>query len=41
MLGSDSRARPFVYDAVIYLLFIGIPGIVYAYKVRFGFRKTP
>lgn len=40
-LWSDSRARPSVYDAVMYLLFIGIPGIVYAYKVRFGFRKTP
>ena len=33
--------NPSAYNAAKYLLFIGIPGIVYAYKVRFGFRKSP
>jgi len=40
-LSSSSHASPSAYNAVKYLLFIGIPGIVYAYKVRFGFRKAP
>ncbi|MFC5491421.1 hypothetical protein [Dokdonella soli] len=38
LLGSTN---PSAYNAAKYLLFIGMPGIVYAYKVRFGFRKSP
>jgi hypothetical protein len=38
-LWSGRRSSPFVFNAVMYLLFIGIPGVVYAYKARFGFRK--
>lgn len=38
---SGSRASPSAYNAANYLLFIGIPGVVYAYKVRFGFRRAP
>jgi hypothetical protein len=38
---SDSRAGSTAFNAVRYLLFIGIPGIAYACKVRFGFRKAP
>jgi predicted membrane channel-forming protein YqfA (hemolysin III family) len=33
--GSDPRA----YDAIKYLLAIGIPGAWYAIRTRFGFRK--
>ena len=40
-LWSGSRAEPSAYWAGRYLLSIGIPGIAYAYKVRFGFRKAP
>lgn len=38
---SGSRATPSAYNAVKYLLLIGIPGVAYAYKVRFGFRRAP
>lgn len=38
---SGSRASPSIYNAGRYLLFIGIPGVAYAYKVRFGFRRAP
>ena len=38
---SGRRGEPSVYNALIYLCFIGIPGATYAYKVRFGFFKKP
>ena len=41
VLLPGSRANPSAYNAIKYCLFIGIPGVVYAYKVRFGFRKAP
>lgn len=41
VLWSGSRASPSVYNAAMYLLFIGIPSVVYACKVRFGFRRAP
>jgi hypothetical protein len=41
VLWSGSRANPSAYNAVMYLILIGIPGVVYAYKVRFGFGKAP
>lgn len=40
-LWSGSRAEPSAFNATLYLLFIGIPGVVYACKIRFGFRKAP
>ena len=40
-LWSGSRGSPSVYNAAKYLLLIGIPGVAYAYKVRFGFRRAP
>jgi hypothetical protein len=40
-LWSSSRAEPTALNAARYLLFIGIPGVAYAYKVRFGFRRAP
>ena len=33
---SGSRAEPSVLNAVLYLVFIGIPGASYAYRTRFG-----
>jgi len=39
-LWSGSRAEPSAFNAAGYLLFIGIPGVAYAYKVRFGFRRA-
>jgi len=38
---SDNHTSPSVYNAVMYLLSIGVPGVAYAYKVRFGFRRAP
>ena len=38
--GSSSRAQPSVLNAVLYLAFIGGPGAAYAWKARFGFRRT-
>ena len=40
-LFTGRRAEPSAFNALLYLLFIGIPGAAYAYKVRFGFRKAP
>ena len=36
---SGSRAGPSALNAVLYLVFIGIPGATYAYRVRFGLRN--
>jgi tellurite resistance protein TehA-like permease len=36
---SASRGEPSVLNAVLYLVFIGIPGATYAYKARFGFAR--
>ncbi len=36
---SGSRAQPSVLNAVLYLIFIGIPGASYAYRARFGFAR--
>ena len=40
-LWSSRRSDPSAYKAVLYLLFIGLPGLSYAYRARFGFRKSP
>lgn len=38
---SSRRSDPSAYKAVLYLLFIGLPGALYAYRTRFGFRRSP
>ena len=38
---SGRRSEPSVFNAVMYLVFIGVPGAAYAYKARFGFHKKP
>ncbi|MCF8075768.1 MAG: sigma-E processing peptidase SpoIIGA [Desulfotignum sp.] len=38
---SGRRSEPSVFNALMYLLFIGVPGAAYAFKVRFGFPKKP
>jgi len=40
-LWSSRRSDPSAYTAVLYLLFIGLPGLSYAYRARFGFPKSP
>lgn len=39
VLWSGSRASPSAINAADFLWLIGIPGVAYAYKVRFGFNK--
>src|SRR5262245_27761097 len=41
VLWSGQRSQPSVFNAILYLIFIGVPGAAYAYKVRFGYRKEP
>ena len=36
---SSRRSEPSAFMAVLYLLFIGIPGAAYAFRTRFGFRR--
>ena len=40
-LWSGRRSEPSVYNALLYIFFIGVPGAIYAYKARFGFPKKP
>ena len=40
-LWSGKRSEPSAYNALLYLFSIGVPGAAYAYKVRFGFNKSP
>jgi hypothetical protein len=37
----EDKASPSVFNALSYLLFIGIPGVVYACRARFGLGKPP
>lgn len=36
---SDRRSQPSVFNALLYLAFIGFPAAAYVYKARFGFAK--
>lgn len=36
-----ARSEPSVWNACLYLVFIGIPGAAYAYRARFGLRRKP
>ena len=38
---SSRHSEPSVFNALLYLLFIGVPGATYAYRARFGFQKKP
>ncbi len=38
---TGRRSEPSVFNAVMYLIFIGVPGAAYALKTRFGFPKKP
>ncbi len=38
---SGRRSEPSVSNALLYLIFIGLPGAAYAYKARFGFPRKP
>lgn len=37
---SDSRGETSAYNAILYLFAIGIPGVGYAWRVRFGFKRN-
>lgn len=37
---SGSRSEPSVLNAISFVIFFGFPGIAYAFKARFGFRKS-
>ena len=36
-----SRSKPSVLNAILFLVFIGMPGATYALKARFGLRRQP
>lgn len=38
---SGRRSESSVLNALMYLIFIGVPGAAYAFKARFGFPKKP
>lgn len=38
---SGRRSEPSVFNALLFFFFIGLPGVTYAYKARFGFRRQP
>ena len=38
---SGRRSEPSVFNALMYLICIGVPGAAYALKTRFGFPKKP
>jgi hypothetical protein len=38
-LWSGSRSEPSAFNAVLYLIFIGLPGAAYVWKARFGLRR--
>lgn len=38
---SGRRSEPSVFNALMYLIFIGVPGAAYTLKARFGFPKKP
>lgn len=38
---SLSNAQPSVLNAILYLVFIGLPGAAYVRKARFGFGRKP
>ena len=38
---SPTRSEPSVLNALLFLLFVGLPGATYAWSARFGFRKSP
>jgi hypothetical protein len=38
---SARSSEPPVFNALLYLFLIGVPGAAYAYKARFGFPKKP
>lgn len=38
-LFSLRKSEPSVLNAVLFLAFFGVPGLAYAFKARFGFRK--
>lgn len=37
---SSSRAEPSTLNALLFMLFFGVPGAVYAWRSGFGFRKA-
>ncbi len=37
---SDSRSKPSVLNAIMFMLVFGVPGLVYAIKAKFGFGKS-
>lgn len=39
-VASTSRAEPSTLNALLFLLFFGLPGALYAWRTRFGFRKA-
>ena len=36
---SGSRSRPSIINAVLFLVVFGLPGLLFALKTRFGFRR--
>lgn len=39
VLWSGSRTQPSVFNAILFIIFMGLPGLMYALKTGFGFRK--
>ena len=39
-LYSGSRSRPSLLNAVLFLVSFGLPGVVFAVRTRFGFRRA-
>lgn len=40
-VSSGSRGEPSIINAALFMLCFGIPGLTYAFKARFGFRRRP
>ncbi len=39
-LASASRGEPSMVNALLFLAFFGLPGAAYAWRTRFGFRRS-
>jgi hypothetical protein len=37
---SGSRSRPSITNAILFIVVFGLPGLLFAAKARFGFRKV-
>lgn len=40
-LSSGGRSQPSILNALMFLVVFGIPGLLYAWRAKFGFGKVP